>query len=238
MIPTEDHISNKLTDKSSDTLYVQIVERLRQWIMKGYLKEGDVLPSERELAQIFDVSRVPVREALKIMEFLGVVQHIRGKGVFVKKMDINKVLNNIDFLISDPISGLHDLFEAREALESQAARLAAQRRTQEDLDAMEDAILEMERSIHMKRDVKSSSLRFHSALIAATGNVVLIKMYEFLSDLLNYSLQETFKDRARYGPSLVHHKQIFMKIKEKDSEGAVEAMQKHLRESDEAINKR
>ncbi|MDX9871610.1 MAG: FadR/GntR family transcriptional regulator [Clostridia bacterium] len=231
VIPTEEQSLNKLIDKSSDTLYVQIVERIRQWIMQGYLKEGDPLPSERELAQIFDVSRVPVREALKIMEFLGVVQHIRGKGVFVKKININNVLNNIDFLIVDPISGLHDFFEAREAIESQSAGLAAERRKPEDLEAMEEAIWEMERNIQLKRDVKGASLRFHAAVIAASHNIVLMKIYEFLSELLNYSLQESFKDLARYEPSLEHHKQIFQKIKEQDRQGAIEAMQKHIRES-------
>ncbi len=235
MIPIHDQALNKLVDKSSETLYSQIVERIRQWIMQGYLKEGDALPSERELAQMFDVSRVPVREALKIMEFLGVVQHVRGKGVFVKKMDIHNVLNNIDFLVSDSESGIHDLFEAREAIESQAARLAAQRRTDEDLYAMEDSILEMERNITMKRDLKGPSLRFHSALISASGNIVLVKIYEYLSDLVNYSLQQSLKDTARHEPSLSHHKQIFQKIKDRDPDGAVEAMQKHLRESDEAI---
>ncbi len=78
-IPPEEQELNKLMDKSSEVLYAQIVERIRVWIIKGYLKEGDTLPSERELAQMFDVSRMPVSQALKILEFLGVVQHIRGK---------------------------------------------------------------------------------------------------------------------------------------------------------------
>ena len=82
---------DKIIDKSSNALYTQIVQQIRQWIKEGRLKEGDQLPSERELAQIFDVSRVPVREALKILEFLGAVQHIRGKGVFVKKINVNQV---------------------------------------------------------------------------------------------------------------------------------------------------
>lgn len=235
MIPIEEKTLNKLVENSSEKLYTQIVEKIRQWIIKGYLKEGEALPSERELAQMFDVSRVPVREALKILEFLGVVQHVRGKGVIVKKMNFDNVLNNIDFLIVNPTEGLHDLFEAREAIESKATRLAAQRRTEGDLEAMEDAILEMERNLALNKDLKGSSLRFHSAIIAASKNTVLNKVYEFLSDLLNYSLQEPFKNRARYESSLLHHKQIFERIREKDIEGAGKAMQEHLRESDEAI---
>lgn len=235
MIPIEEKTLNKLVENSSEKLYIQIVEKIRQWIIKGYLKEGEALPSERELAQIFDVSRVPVREALKILEFLGGVQHVRGKGVIVKKMKFDNVLNNIDFLIVNPVEGLHDLFEAREAIESKATRLAAQRRTEDDLETMEDAILEMERNLILNKDLKGASLRFHTAIIVASKNIVLIKIYEFISDLLNYSLQESFKSKARFECSLLHHKQIFEKIREKDVEGAAKAMQEHLRESDEAI---
>jgi len=140
-IPPEEQELNKLMDKSSEMLYTQIVERIRMWIIKGYLKEGDTLPSERDLAQMFDVSRMPVSQALKILEFLGVVQHVRGKGVCVKKIDMHQLLNNIGFLMLDPQRGLPDLFEARRAIEVHAAKLASQRRTKADLDAMEDALL-------------------------------------------------------------------------------------------------
>ncbi|HWR31396.1 MAG TPA: winged helix-turn-helix domain-containing protein, partial [Negativicutes bacterium] len=74
---------NRDGNNETDALYMQIVERIRQWILKGQLKDGDLLPSERDLAQMFDVSRVPVREALKVLEFLGAVKHVRGKGVYV-----------------------------------------------------------------------------------------------------------------------------------------------------------
>jgi GntR family transcriptional regulator, transcriptional repressor for pyruvate dehydrogenase complex len=230
IIPLEDQELNKLMDKTSETLYTQIVERIRMWLIKGYLKEGDTLPSERELAQMFDVSRMPVSQALKILEFLGVVQHVRGKGVCVKKINIHHILNNIGFLILDPQRGLHDLYEAREAIEIQAARLAAQRRTQEELDVMEDALLEMERNIVMKKDVKDASLRFHSALIVAAGNDVLIKVNEFLMELLKYSRQESLKEVSRQDVALTYHKRIFQAIKNYDGEIASIAMQEHLRE--------
>ncbi len=227
-IPPEEQALNKLMDKDSDVLYSQIVERIRQWLLKGYLKEGDLLPSERELAQLFDVSRVPVREALKILEFLGVVQRFRGKGVFVKNININQVLNKIGFLVLDSQHGLHDLFEAREAIENQAARLAAKRCTAEDLGAMEDSLLEMERNIQMKKDVTDASLRFHSAVIAATRNDVLIKVNEFLRELLRYSRRESLKDDNRQDVALVYHRKIFQAIKEGNVEGAGEAMREHL----------
>ena len=235
IIPAEDQELNKLVDKSSEMLYSQIVERMRIWIMKGYLKEGDMLPSERELAQMFDVSRMPVSQALKILEFLGVAQHVRGKGYCVQKINIHHVLNNIGFLVLDPQRGLHDLYEAREAIEIQAARLAAQRRTQDDLDSMEDALLEMERNITMKRDVKDASVRFHSALISAAGNEVLIKINEFLMEMLRYSRQESLKEVSNQEIALAYHKQIFQAVKEQDGDRASADMQEHLRGLSEIV---
>ena len=109
VLPAEEKELNKLADKNSEALYIQIIGRIRMWIIKGHLKEGDALPSERVLAEMFDVSRMPVSQALRILEFLGVVQHIRGKGVCVKKIDIHHILNNIGFLMLDPQRGLHEM---------------------------------------------------------------------------------------------------------------------------------
>ena len=83
--------------QEAEPLYSQIVGHIRNWIRSGRFREGDALPSERELAATFNVSRVPVREALKILEFLGVVHYVRGRGVRVKKMRISDLLGNLEF---------------------------------------------------------------------------------------------------------------------------------------------
>lgn len=235
-IPPEEHELNKLVDKSSEMLYTQIVERIRVWIIKGYLKEGDTLPSERDLAHMFDVSRMPVSQAMKILEFLGVVQHVRGKGVCVKKIDMHQLLNNIGFLMLDPQRGLTDLFEARRAIEVHAAKLASQRRTKADLDAMEDALLEMERNIVMQKSVDNASMRFHSALIAAADNGVLVKVNDFLAELLMYSRQKSLKDASKQDVAVTYHKQIFQAILEQNETLAGTAMDEHLRELMASIN--
>jgi GntR family transcriptional repressor for pyruvate dehydrogenase complex len=226
---------DRVVDKSSDALYAQIVQRIRSWIIEGQLREGDPLPSERELAQIFDVSRVPVREALKILEFMGAVRHVRGKGVFVKKISMKHVLNNLDFLMADPVHTLLDLFETREAIELQATRLAALRRTDADIDAMESVIIEMERNIAMGKDVYDSSMKFHTAVIAAAHNSVLLQINECLADLLNYSRRQSLKDPARHETALDYHRRILHTIRQKDADQAVAIMAEHLLHAKNAI---
>jgi GntR family transcriptional regulator, transcriptional repressor for pyruvate dehydrogenase complex len=225
----------KIIDKSSDALYTQIVQRIRNWIQEGTLKEGDPLPSERELAQLFDVSRVPVREALKILDFMGAVEHVRGKGVFVKKINMSQVMNSIDFLMVDPVHALLDLFEAREAIELQATRLAAQRRTADDIAAMETVIAEMERNITVGVDVYDASTKFHSAVIAASHNSVISKINEFLADLLRYSRKQSLANPGRHETALAFHKKILQKIIEGDADGAVAVMAEHLRQAKAVI---
>ncbi|MDD5170205.1 MAG: GntR family transcriptional regulator, partial [Syntrophales bacterium] len=117
-------------------LYEIIVERIKRMILEGELKAGDRLPSERELADMFQVSRVPVREALKILEFMEILQHVRGDGIYLKSVGVNDLLSKMDFMVETSSDIISDLFEARGALEVKAVELAAIRRTDADLQAM------------------------------------------------------------------------------------------------------
>ncbi len=149
---------------------------------------------------------------------------------------MHQLLNNIGFLMLDPQRGLPDLFEARRAIEVHAAKLASQRRTKEDLDAMEDALLEMERNIVMQKSVDKASMRFHSALIAAADNDVLVKVNDFLAELLMYSRQKSLKDVSRQDVAVTYHKRIFQAILEQNETQAGSAMDEHLRELMASIN--
>ena len=89
-------------DRNNKTLYGQIADILRERIMSGEFKPGDILPSERELAEEMQVSRIPVREAMKSLEYLGVVKQIRGKGVLVQTADLSNILKVL--VLSSPLS--------------------------------------------------------------------------------------------------------------------------------------
>jgi GntR family transcriptional regulator, transcriptional repressor for pyruvate dehydrogenase complex len=226
---------NREEKKETDSLYLQIVEHVRQWILKGELKDGDLLPSERELAQMFDVSRVPVREALKVLEFLGAVKHVRGKGVYVKRIGISHVLDNIGFLMADPTHLLQDLYEARQGLERQAAMLAAERRTDEDLLLMEGEILEMEKMMALGGDVGEASVRFHSAFIMASHNAMLMRINELLVDLLRFSRSRSLQQPSRYVDVLRDHRLILEKIRQRDSIGAAQVLCEHLERAKQVV---
>jgi GntR family transcriptional repressor for pyruvate dehydrogenase complex len=222
---------------STDSLYLQVVEKMRQMIRDGVFAEGAKLPSERELAQIFGVSRVPVREAMKILEFLGVVQNVKGMGAFIKPMILDKALDNFGFLIADPFHALMDLFEVREALEIQAVTAAATRRTDEDLLEMEEPILELERNVQIGRESSRSSLRFHDAVVRAAKNDVLTRVYDYLSSLLQYSRRFSMADMGHCTEIVDYHRRIFECIKQRDPAGAARAMKEHLESAKRTIKK-
>ncbi|MEG2172206.1 MAG: FadR/GntR family transcriptional regulator [Desulfovibrionaceae bacterium] len=210
-------------------LYLQIVQRIRQAIATGAIAPDTSLPSERELAISFGVSRIPVREALKILEFLGVVEQVRGKGVVVRTVDMGAMLDIIDFAVTDPLKTLTDLFETREALEVMAANLAASRATPKDLESMERSIVQMEVEIRMSLSVTDASKNFHFAMVQASHNTLLIRMYNCLYNMLEYSRSRSLRTYSRHSSVLRNHRTIFEHIRRGDGVAAAEAMRGHLR---------
>lgn len=229
-IPEECRKLNKTSDENANVLYIQVLEKIRLWILKGYIKEGEYLPSERDLATLFDVSRMPVTQALKILEFLGVVRFIRGKGFCVKSINLHHIIKCIGFMVMSEQNGISDIQEAREGIEVQAATLAAERRTDEDISEAAAALAEMEtRILHGKNNVTEASLRFHEALVRASHNDILVKVNDFLLEMLKSSRQETLRDTAQLSLAVQQHRGILQAVIEQDGERAAMLMREHLR---------
>lgn len=219
---------DRSTSSGASMLYTQIFHKIRQWIREGKLKEGDMLPSERDLAQLFDVSRVPVREALKILEFTGVAEQIRGKGVFIKKISVNNLISNIDFVLIDSERTVLELFEAREGIEIQAASLAAQRWNEADMAMMEEAIVSMERMLLTGDEILNPSMSFHTAVIAASHNKAMWEINLYISDWLQLARKAIYRQTMVHEEGLQQHREILERIRLHDSEGAAQKMKEHL----------
>lgn len=216
----------------SDSLYHQVIDNIRQLVVEGKLKAGEKLPSERELAEMYGVSRVPVREALKTLEFLGIVQNVRGDGVYIQNIQTQDLLQNVEFAVRDSGNDLlAELFEARSAIEAKAAQLAALRRTDEDIEEMLEAILDMERDLLLERDASMSSYKFHSAIIKASHNRVLYRIHDNLSDMLKMSRQKSLGVKGHGRVALDFHKKLFNEIRDQKADAAGTLMAEHLYEA-------
>lgn len=213
----------------AESLYHQVIDNIRKLVLEGKLKSGEKLPSERDLAEMYGVSRVPVREALKTLEFLGIVQSVRGDGVYIQNIQAKDLLENVEFAVQDNENELlSELFEARSAVEVKAAQLAALRRTDQELEEMLEAVLDMERDLLLKRDPSMSSYKFHLAIVKASHNRVLYRIHDNLSDMLKLSRKKSLGVKGHSEIALDFHKQLLKKIRDKNAEAAGNLMADHL----------
>ena len=214
--------------------YEYVIDGIKDMIAQGELKCGDKLPSERELAERFNVSRVPVREALKILEYTGLLSSTRGDGTYVKSTAQEDTFEKIAFAASVTTDALMDLLELRINLEAFAAYNAAQRRTDADIQALYQAIVDMRQAKKAPKmdDEATQNLRrlsheFHRRVVQAAHNRVLTSMYENLYELLDISRQFTTANSVSYN-SILAHETVFNKIVQQDAEGARRSMEEHL----------
>ena len=221
--------------------YEYVIENIKGMITRGELRCGERIPSERELAARFNVSRVPIREALKILEYMGVLDSSRGDGTYVKNIVVEDLIGRLDFPITATADTLMDLLELRISLESFAAFYAAQRRTDEDIAALDQTIKDMREakktpctdgdSVQKLREI---SYEFHRLLVRSAHNSVLSSVYENLYELLDVSRQFTTDNSGISYNSILAHEAIFNRIVQQDADGAREAMDEHL--SDVRVN--
>lgn len=197
----------------------QISEKIRESILDGRLKADDRLPTEHELAEQFSVSRPTIREALKRLAAQHLIHSRRGPsgGTFVRAPKEEEVRANLTtaatLLVSFGEFDLTDIAEARHELELMCGRLAAERRTETHLAAMQ-AEIDLQMSPGMSdEDFCASDVRFHRALVDATGNPVL----QFVMSTVIEALQPVenmiifrFRDREKI---IRQHEKILKAIK-------------------------
>ena len=181
----------------STRIYEEIVRQVKAMIAEGRLKGGDRLPPERELAEKFVVSRTSVREALRALESLGLVEIRPGEGTFVREVSIEQLVEPLAQLIVSQREALGELFEARRLLEPALAALAAERATPEDVHEMERILEEQAREVEGGRTGLAQDARFHAALGAAAHNRAITRIAHAVIDLLTQSREESLNTPGR-----------------------------------------
>jgi GntR family transcriptional repressor for pyruvate dehydrogenase complex len=212
-------------------LYEQIVQQIEESVHKGALKEGDQLPAERELAQQFGVSRTAVREAIKALHEKGIVDAYPGRGTFVTNGKSNSMRQSLDRILKSGHSdGAALLVEFREILEPEIAALAAARADDQGLATMREAVSVMDNA---RRDADAfieADLDFHLSLAEAAANPFILSVIDSIVGLLREQRMRIFFVDGGPERGQVHHKRILDAIERRDSRGAREAMQAHLRQ--------
>jgi GntR family transcriptional repressor for pyruvate dehydrogenase complex len=209
-------------------IYEEIVRQIRGMIAEGRLKSGDQLPPERDLAEKFLVSRTSVREALRALESLGLVEIRPGEGTFVRGVSVESLVQPLAMVMASGREAIAELFEARRLLEPQIAALAATRATLGEMQEMERILDEQGAEITNGGTGIQQDAQFHAAIGAAAHNRAITRIVNAIVDLLAQSREEALSTPGRPERSHEAHRRILLAITKHDTEGAREAMLDHL----------
>jgi GntR family transcriptional repressor for pyruvate dehydrogenase complex len=210
----------------------QIADQIRASILAGEFSPGDKLPPERELAEMFGVSRPSVREALNALASSGLVMSYQGGGTVVMSLVETSAVNSLTELIRTQQDRALDVIEVRKCMESWTAYYAAQRSLPEDIRRMEEIVAGMERNLAGLLPSEDLDANFHIVIARATHNIVWLHLMQSLFDAMKEFQQSVW--RAVYITSEDHHQlyrhhlSIFEAIKSRDAVAAREAMMAHL----------
>jgi len=217
-----------------NSLSDEIVEQIIGLISRGVLKPGERLPSEKELCLRFGVGRTTIREALRSMAVMGILDGRVGEGTFVSG-DSRKYLEKaLQWGLLIDRKSVNDLVETRLMLESQTAYAAAARATEENLQEIEETLEGMQKSLDRPAEYLEHDLRFHLAIARATQNQILYNLLSmtrgYLQTWISESLSKpsTRKMRARAESSVREHQKILQALRKRKPEEARQAMTEHI----------
>lgn len=230
-------VKPRAKSKSKPTkIYEQVARHIKQMIEDGVLAPGDKLPPMTELAKQFGVSRAAVREAFSSLVGMGLIDLRHGEGTFVQQIDVQTMIiepMNAALLLGR--SNLRDLLEMRRLLETGAVLAACERRTEEGLLRMKQALEQQETARHTLEEQVSCDLQFHLAIAEASGNNVLLNLMNTLSEALRSTLRTTHEAAADPQASIREHRLLYEAIQNRDAKSAAELIAGHLEHSERHV---
>ena len=216
-------------------IHEEIVFKIKDMIEQGKLKTGDQLPTERELAEAFKVSRPSVREALRALESQGFLVSRQGDGTYVSQQPIELLIEPFASVILKEKFDQLELFEMRRLIEPQLAYLAAERATPAEIAEMEQLLYIQEQELANSETGPTPEKTLHDILFRAAKNKILISIMDSLMDSLAESRDKYLQLEGRPQKSLARHKDILAAIKIGDGELAANMMREHLEETESIL---
>lgn len=210
----------------------RIVEQIRSLIREGKLNPGDKLPPERELAQILNVSRTSVREAIKTLATMGLLVIKKGLGVYIIETNVESILNGVTNALVVKEDEIAQLFEVRMILETQAVTWAVERASDIEVENIlsivktaKEQIVDNTINAEIAREYDA---KFHQAIIEASHNSILMIILQSLVCLLEKMREKTLSVPGRAVQSIFDHEQIAVAIANRDKKKARETMFRHI----------
>lgn len=220
-----------------------ILEQIKQFMIDGQLNPGDKFPTEMELAERFQVSRTSIREALSALSLTGILEIRQGEGIYVKHSPSNAIIEPLTFILLMEKNHVQNILEVRKALEIVAVDLAAQRRSDKDLETLCCLVEEMEKDLPEAANSESLDLAFHLTLATLSNNPLLDRLMNTVQEIIGQTLQVTrtlwlLSSQAGTTQQLFEeHKAIYLAVAKQESEKARILMYEHLSKVEQQLQR-
>jgi GntR family transcriptional repressor for pyruvate dehydrogenase complex len=217
-----------------DKIGHEVARRIEKLIAEE-LKPGDKLAPERQLAEMFNVSRSSIRDGIHALEIAGLVERRQGAGTVVRELSAESVVNPLSSVLVQKRQLVSELLDVRKMLEPPLAARAAVNATADDLGEMEDILRRQREKVARGETAIDEDSEFHYAIALAANNSVILKVLDVLMDLLRDTRTRSLQVEGRLQKSFAGHRRILSALKRRDAESAEKAMRRHLQDVEEIV---
>lgn len=220
--------SSDITPIEKSAVTGQALERIKELILAGRFPPGSKLPPERELSALLGISRSSVREAIRALSHMNIVEARHGQGTFVTSLSPQLLIQPLRFVMAADDEVIYELFELRKIVETGAARLAARRITGMQIAELQRHYGQLIESIDDPPTFLEHDVAMHDLIARAAGNDLLLSLLASVSTLLRESRNRTGAIRAIRAQTVIDHGEIVQAIQTHDPERSATAMIAHL----------
>lgn len=208
----------RIADNNSDSVVDRAVKQIMESIVSGKLKMGDKLPSEHELVETMSISRNSLREAIKILSAMGIVDVRRGDGTYVCKTCKPTVLDSMIYGMLMEVSGDQEIIELRQLLDENILTLALKKCSVEEIDELQGMIGEMEELFEQGKieEAAKKDYDFHMKLSQCARNPLLEHIVAGVYGLFQNSIANNIRTEALFAMAVEHHQEIVDCLRSRD----------------------
>lgn len=222
-----------------DNVIQNLCDYILGGLMNGSIKQGDKIPSERELSEQLNIGRSTLREAIKVLVMLGLLEIRKGQGTYISDGNSGFYTEPLAWGLIIGYKSIEEIIEMRVILESEAARLATQKGDKKDMEAMAHSIKNMTLALvnHDPEAFISADVSLHMVIAEAAHNSAIIQMIKTIRRLLKIWIEKVIVDDHSMEITIKEHEDIYKSIMLGDSEGAYLAMRKHIEAASNRLKK-
>jgi GntR family transcriptional repressor for pyruvate dehydrogenase complex len=226
--PASGEESHLFTPIKKTRIAEEVADRIRELMLDGTFPAGKPLPSERHLAERFGVSRGSIRDALRTLETIGLVETRHGQGTFPLELSVDRLVAPLASVMSYRADLQDELLDVRRMFEPAVARVAALRASEEDLADLQRILDAQRQKLKSGQSAIAEDTAFHAILARSTRNRVVMSIMATLNDLLVESRTQSLLQTGRPARSVEGHEAVVAALRRRDAEGASQAMYSHI----------